>query len=147
MSYANELAYRKSAIEGASPIGLVVVLYDTLWGDFRRASDAIRNGDIASRCKELNHALVVLGQLESWVAPDSETELAASLTLFYRYLRAQVMEASVKQSSAVLDAAMELILHVRAAWQQRDTPVPPPSQERISTFSEDATRLAVSFTA
>jgi flagellar protein FliS len=147
MSYATELAYRKSAIEGASPIGLVIVLYDTLWGDFRRAAAAIRDNDIDLRCRELNHALVVLGQLESWVAPASGTELASSLTLFYRYLRAQVMEASVKQSPAVLEAAMELILHVRAAWQQRDAEVSLPVAESGSTFVEEANRLAMSFTA
>jgi flagellar protein FliS len=115
-----ELSYRKSAIEGASSIGLIIALFDTLAGDLRRAAAAIRKNDIEKRCKELDHASLVLGQLESWVDKDKGGESAQSLVQFYGYLRAQMMEASVSQSAVVLDAQIEMILHVRSAWQKLD---------------------------
>jgi flagellar protein FliS len=135
MSYGTELSYRKSAVEGASAIGLVIALYDTLWGDLHRATEAIRSGSIERRCRELDHAILVLGQLEDWVAKKDGDDLASSLTLFYRYLRAKILEASAKQSAASLEEAMGHILHVRGAWQQRDmsTPasLPVPEEPRI----------------
>lgn len=121
-----ELSYRKSAIEGASSIGLIIALFDTLAGDLRRAAAAIRKHDIEKRCKELDHASLVLGQLESWVDAEKGGESAQSLVQFYGYLRAQMMEASVSQSAAVLDAQIEMVLHVRSAWQKLDN-VPQPS--------------------
>ena len=152
MSYETELSYRRSAIEGASPIGLVIVLYDTLWGDLRRAAEAIQASDIAARCKELNHGFLVLAQLECWVAPENGGELAASLTQFYRYLRAKMMDASVNQSARTLEELMVLILHVRSAWQQRDMASVPAAEPRASTQTQGAMvlesrRISLSFSA
>jgi flagellar biosynthetic protein FliS len=152
MTSEMELNYRRSAIEGASPIGLVIALYDTLWGDLRRAAEAMNNNDIETRCSELNHGFLVLGQLESWVAPENGGDLAASLTQFYRYLRAKMMEASIKQSPKTLEELMELILHVRSAWQQRDTAIVPVVAEYMSMQSQSAQiletrRVALSFSA
>jgi flagellar protein FliS len=115
-----ELSYRRSAIEGASPIGLVIALYDTLSGDLRRAASAIRNHDIEARCKDLNHAALVLGQLEDWIDQKNGGELAQNLSNFYAYIRAKMLEASLNQSAQLLEAQIDLISQVRSAWQQRD---------------------------
>ena len=152
MSQSNELSYRKSAIEGASPIGLVIALYDTLWGDLRRAAAAIRENDIEKRCKELKHAALVLGQLEDWIDLKRGGDLAQNLTHFYAYLRAKMMEASIAKSATMLEAQMELILHVRTSWQQRDMVITPPptpktmkSTANVSTM--DSERVAFSRSA
>jgi flagellar protein FliS len=118
------LSYRRSAIEGASPIGLIIVLFDTLAGDFRRAAVALRSNDIEARCKELNHAALVLGQLENWVDPERGGEWAQTLLGFYAYLRRMMVEAAVKKSESLLDTQIEMILHVRAAWQMLDIASP-----------------------
>ena len=132
-----ELSYRRSAIAGASPIGLVIALYDTLSGDLRRAATAIRNNDIQKRCAELNHASLVLGQLESWLDKDSGEQLTQNLATFYAYLRSKMMEASVKQSAATLEEQIELISQVRSAWQQRDAAAPSTSFAPMTAFSAD----------
>jgi flagellar secretion chaperone FliS len=115
-----ELSYRKSAIEGATSIGLIIALFDTLAGDLRRAAGALRNSDIEKRCKELDHASLVLGQLESWVDMDKGGESAQALAQFYAHLRATMMEASVTLSATLLDTQIDTILQVRSAWQKLD---------------------------
>ena len=115
-----ELSYRRSAIEGASTIGLMIALFDTLVGDLRRAAFALRKNDIETRCRELNHATLVLGQLNEWVDPVNGGESAQTLSRFYAYLRAKMMEAAVTQSAKVLETQIEMILHVRSAWQKLD---------------------------
>jgi flagellar protein FliS len=116
-----ELSYRKSAIEGASSIGLIIVLFDTLAGDLRRAAAAIRKNDIEKRCRELNHAALVLGQLESWIDMNNGGESAQTLSGFYAYLRAKMMEAAGSKSAKLLETQIDMILHVRSAWQKLDT--------------------------
>ncbi|HEY0309001.1 MAG TPA: flagellar export chaperone FliS [Acidobacteriaceae bacterium] len=133
-----QLSYRRSAIQGASPIGLVIALYDTLSGDLRRAAVALRNHDIQKRCAEVNHAFLVLGQLEDWVDAKSDETLAKSLSGFYSYLRAKMMEASLKQSAPLLERLIELVLQVRTAWQQRDCM--PTDEADIDTTSGVADR-------
>ena len=116
-----ELSYRKSAIEGASPIGLIIVLFDTLAGDLRRAATAIRKNDIEKRCRELNHGALVLGQLESWIDMNNGGESAQALSGFYAYLRSKMMEAAGNSSAKLLETQIDMILHVRSAWQKLDT--------------------------
>jgi len=117
-----ELSYRRSAIVGASPIGLIIALFDTLAGDLRRAADALRKNNIEARCRELNHAALVLGHLESWVDLKNGGESAQTLSRFYVYLRAKMMEASATRSPKLLETQIDMILHVRSAWQQLDAP-------------------------
>ena len=114
------LSYRRSAIEGARPIGLIIALFDTLVGDLRRAADALRKNDIETRCRELNHAALVLGRLDSWVDLKDGGESAHTLARFYSYLRAKMMEASATKSVSLLETQIEMILHVRSAWQLLD---------------------------
>ena len=115
-----ELSYRRSAIEGASPIGLIIALFDTLAGDLRRAASALRKNDIETRCRELNHATLVVGQLNEWVDLENGGESAQTLNRFYAYLRAKMMEAAGSKSAKLLETQIEMILHVRTAWQQLD---------------------------
>ncbi len=120
MPSKTSLSYRKSAIEGASSIGLIIVLFDTLAGNLRRAAAAIRKNDIEKRCRELNHAALVLGQLETWIDINQGGESAQTLARFYAYLRAKMMEAAVTKSASLLETQIDMILHVRSAWQKLD---------------------------
>jgi flagellar protein FliS len=136
------MTYRKSSIAGATTIGLIIALFDTLVGDFRRAAIALRDGDIERRCKELNHAALVLGQLESWVDLENGGESARTMARFYAFLRAKMLEASAKKSAQVLEAQIELILHVRSAWQQLDSD---PAKALEGTDAEALGQMAASF--
>ncbi|MES2394211.1 MAG: flagellar export chaperone FliS [Acidobacteriota bacterium] len=130
-------SYRQSSIEGASPIGLVIALYDALAADLRRATDALRRDDIETRCAELHHAALILGQLEDWIDHKEGGDLAESLTAFYGYLRAKMLQASLQKSATLLEDQIELILGVRTAWHQLDTtPKAVPDEVRILTESE-----------
>ena len=49
-----DLAYRRTAAEAASGLGLLISLFDTLAGNLRRAGKAQREDDIERRCREGN---------------------------------------------------------------------------------------------
>jgi flagellar secretion chaperone FliS len=123
-SSQTQLSYRKSAIEGASSIGLIIVLFDTLAGDLRRAAAAIRKNDIEKRCRELDHASLVIGQLESWIDMSNGGESAQTLAAFYAQLRAKMMEAAGSKSAELLETQIAMIMQVRSAWHKLDTGTP-----------------------
>jgi flagellar protein FliS len=99
----------------------MIALFDTLAGDLRRAAAAIRSKNIEVRCNELNHATLVLGQLESWLDLKNGGEQAQTLARFYAYLRAKMMEAAVTESFKLLESQIDMVLHIRSAWQQLDS--------------------------
>jgi len=111
------MAYRKTGMEGTSGLGLLIALYDTLAGDLRRAAAAERSNDIAKRCREVNHAVVVIGYLEHWLAQGAGGDLADQLNHLYASLRRKLIEAQAKRSPEILEEQMALVLEVREAWQ------------------------------
>ena len=123
-----EVSYRRLAIQGASRIGLMIALFDQLASDLRRAAAALRKNDIETRCKELNHAFLVLGQLENWVDVKNGGGSAQTLSRFYAYLRAKMLEAGASKSAKLLEMQVDMILLVRSSWQQLDAPPPQVSE-------------------
>ena len=130
------MSYRRSAVEGASTIGLMIALFDTLAGDLRRAAAAIRTNDIETRCRELNHAALVLGQLENWIDLKNGGDSAQTLSRFYAYLRAKMMEAALSKSFKLIEVQIDMILHVRSAWQQLDAAPPERPEAQIVVAAE-----------
>lgn len=124
-----EMAYRKTAIGGASGFGLLVALYDTLAGDLRRAAEAERSNDLEKRTKELNHALLVVAYLEEYVERGSGGKLADHLVALYKSLRRKMIEAQVKRSAEILEEQMAQVLKIREVWQRFELGSSPSKQE------------------
>jgi flagellar secretion chaperone FliS len=112
--------YRQSSTQGVNRVGLVVRLYDAIIEDLRRAREAIRSGQVERRVKCVNHALLILAELESVLDQERGGQVARHLGGFYRVTRAMIVEANVRASDAPFARLMELFLPVRQAWQQAE---------------------------
>jgi flagellar secretion chaperone FliS len=115
-----DLAYRRTAASGASGIGLLISLYDTLASDLRRAADAERCNDIPRRGREIGHALLVIGHLEHALNQGTGGELARQLKTFYAELRRNLIQAQVRRSAVALEREMASVLKIREFWQKAD---------------------------
>jgi flagellar secretion chaperone FliS len=114
----NERSYRRAAIEGASSVALVIMLYDRLALDMGRAISAMRSGDIEGRCAELKHALLILQQLEGSLDHERGGEAARNLAALYSYARAKIMQAQLKHDATLLEEIVGHFLDVKRAWQK-----------------------------
>ena len=120
-----ELYYRKTAAASSGGgLGLLIALYDTLAGDLRRMAEAERGDDLVRRCREANHALLVIGCLEDWVTRGSSGELADQLTAFYGSLRRNLIRAQTQRSPELIEEQMAQVLKLREAWQAIELRVP-----------------------
>lgn len=124
---SSETLYRQMAGEGATYIGLLLVVYDTLAEDFRRAAQAVARSEIAARCEATNHALLLLGHLESWTESLDDAILSSSLLQFYGYLRTQALQLQTATDPAGFHELAQLVGETRACWQQRESQPPPPT--------------------
>jgi len=116
-----DLAYRKTAVEGASGFGLLIALYDTLARNLQRAAEAERANDLEKRGDEVKHALLVVAYLEDWVQGGPGGELADQLTAFYANLRRSLIQAQIRRSPEMLEQEMASVLKIREYWQQADS--------------------------
>jgi flagellar secretion chaperone FliS len=122
--YSAASAYQKSAAHGASAVGQVVSLYDTILRDFRRALTAIEAGNIEARVFELNHALTVIGELQGVLDFQRGGEAAVVLERFYNVTRPMIVDANVCVSGKVIVELIEMYQTMRQAWDQVEQKLP-----------------------
>ena len=132
------LSYREAAVAGASPVRLVILLYEQVIEDLRRALNAQRQKDIEARTREINHAILVLGHLQATLDKDQGGVVAANLDRFYQQVKSGLVEAQFQQSEAALERQISCLMQVYDAWCEVDrnlnpTPAQPPEPGQTSS--------------
>ena len=146
------LTYRQMSVQGASPLGLVGMLYDGAIAAMQRAVMAIEAHDIEKKCHHLCRALAIIAQLEGSLNFELGGEVARTLQTFYQYVRAQAMKANIENSGDILRALIENLTTVRDAWREGErrlaaqgTSAPAEGSSARKDWDEAATvRLTVS---
>lgn len=129
-------AYRQLSVQGATPLGLVVMLYDGAVAALQRAVNAIEAGDIGQKCANLNRAQAIIAQLEGTLNFEAGGEVARTLKSLYLYSRAQILNANLQNSAPVLCALIEKLSNVREAWYEADRkPSPAPQTPAVTESS------------
>ena len=94
MAYPTPTAYLQASVETASPARLLVMLYDRLVLDCRRAVAAQESGDQRGRRIQLLHAQDIVAELQSSLRPDA-WDGGQALNGLYTHLLVQLVRANV----------------------------------------------------
>jgi flagellar secretion chaperone FliS len=113
-------SYREAAVRGASPVRLVICLYEQAIEDLRRAVAALEKKDIAARTRAINHALMVIGQLQGTLDMERGGDVATNLLRFYTMIRAGLIEAQFRQSVSIVEQKMAQLVTVHGAWLEAE---------------------------
>ena len=142
------LAYRETASLGASPVGVVVLLYDRLAQDIHAAVAASKTNQVEARTTALNHALLILQQLQGRLDFAAGGAAARQLNAFYNHVRGKLLEAQIRQSPELLLAQAQAIAQIREVWaeverngSQASGAHVPPSTPDVPTAAADTLNL------
>ena len=75
--------YKKVEIAGSLPSRRIVLIFENIITQFRRAALAIEQNDVPMRADAVSKSLAVLGTLRQELDFEAAPELAANLELFY----------------------------------------------------------------
>jgi flagellar protein FliS len=109
-------AYRDNAAQGATPIELVILLYDAAIEDLRRALAAMQASDIEGRSNLVGHALLVLQQLQGTLDFERGGAAASQFEQFYNLVRAKLLEAQMRASPDLMQQQLRAMVEVRDSW-------------------------------
>jgi flagellar secretion chaperone FliS len=109
-------SYREAAVRGASPVRLVICLYEQAIEDLRRAVIALEKGDIEARTRGINHALMVIAQLQGSLDMERGGGVSINLERFYNVVRSSLIEAQLKQSVRILEQQISQLVMIHEAW-------------------------------
>lgn len=109
--------YRELAVKSATPVGLIIFLYDFAIEALLRASREIDAGNIEGRTAELNYCLSVITELQRSLNFEQGGEVAKHLTDLYDVSRAKILEANIKSSKEIIERLVQVLASIRDAWQ------------------------------
>jgi flagellar biosynthetic protein FliS len=109
-------AYQETAVHGAKPVRLTILLYEQIIQHVNRAAEAVSARNFEAVASEVSHATGVIGYLQATLQREKGPAVARNLSKFYTMLREKLMEAQVRCSREILDRLRENMIEVREAW-------------------------------
>jgi flagellar protein FliS len=110
--------YQEHSLDGASPVDLVVALYDGILRFLHAAISAVERGDVRGRRVAVKRALAILIHLQARLRMDIGGRPAQVLSEFYASMFALILQASVGASAQRFEEVIGCVRNVRDAWKQ-----------------------------
>lgn len=117
--------YRKQAVNGASPLQLIVMLYDGALRFMEAGRAAIVAGNLEQQNASLQKAQRIIAELISCLDMAQGGEIAQNLFGLYTYCYNQLVEANFDDRADLVDQVMKIMSDLRESWVQLE------SQQRV----------------
>ena len=109
-------AYQSNAVTTASPGELTLMLYNGCLRFIKAARMAMENKEIEKKNENLIKAQNIISELR--VTLNMELEVSKNMMVMYDYILRRLIEANMKNDTAILDEAEELVTGFRDTWKQ-----------------------------
>jgi flagellar secretion chaperone FliS len=120
-----KLTYRENAVRTATPIELVVILFDAAIADMRRAVSAIQASDVEERANAVRHAMLILQQLQGTLDFEPGGQVARQFEQFYNLIRAKLLESQLRNSPELIGQQIQFMSEVRDCWVEAKKRIEP----------------------
>jgi flagellar secretion chaperone FliS len=142
-------SYQQYGLDGASPVDLVVALYDGIIRFLHDAAAAVDRRDESGRRAAVKRALDIVIHLQSRLRMDVGGRPAQALSEFYASIFAEIVQASQTASRPKFENAIACVRNLRDAWREvaREEAGHRGAEELIPTAPVDSEVSGSSWTA
>ncbi len=116
MSYA-AVQYRAARTVTASPLGILIQLYEGAVRFLRKARLAMDRGDVPARAEALRRAHAIVTELQVTLEHDHAPDLAAQLDALYDFVLDRITQGTIEQNPERLAEAEKVLIDLLEAWQ------------------------------
>lgn len=111
--------YLEDQVKFASPITVVIMLYDKAIQCLKSCSDSIKGGETNLKAKGLPlcRAVDIIAELQSVLDRQHGGEIAQNLDKLYGYMLEKLTVANYKNDSASIDEVAKLLEELREGWR------------------------------
>jgi flagellar protein FliS len=125
-------AYRSHQVQGAGPLGLVLLTYDALIRNLNFARDAAIAADYAAQADYSMQAVSALLELISSLDHEAGGQVASSLGSMYAYMYRRLMESQTGDTIDAMTEVMALAETLREGWQGLSDQQQPAAQRQFT---------------
>lgn len=116
METSQTKSYKKLQVDTASPIGLVIMLYDRTIALLNKAKDEISEKQYEAKGHTLDKATDIVFELLTTLDKDKGGEIASSLSDLYNFVLREITNANSKLNIKSLDNAIKILSELRESW-------------------------------
>ena len=116
----NAFEYQKNAVVSASPVGLIVMLYDGALRCMSRAREAMLANDLKKQDDQLRRAQKMVIELMTSLDMSRGGDIAKNLFALYSYVTEKLVEANMRDDVEAIDDAVKVMEGLRSSWSELD---------------------------
>lgn len=110
--------YRRQSVNSATPIQLVVMLYDGALRACEAAAAAMEGGNLQRQHEQLLRAQKILTELSGSLDMDGGGEIAKNLFGLYAYCLNELVTANIDDDPAPVRRCIRVLSELRGAWAE-----------------------------
>jgi flagellar protein FliS len=138
------LAYTENTLVGASPMRLVIALYEGAVDAVRQSTKCFETGDIMGRGAAITKATNILSELIFSLDMEKGGEISLNLKKLYSYMQQRLLSAHMQKNVASLTEVEGLLMQLLEAWNTvASEPAQEAAQSTTSLQIEDYGELIV----
>jgi flagellar protein FliS len=111
-------SYLQTDVQSATPLTLVVRLYDAAVGSAATAHDAMVRRDIPARRAAINRLMDIIAELQNTLDLERGGKIATDLDGLYTYLLSRLLDAISRQDARPVEEVQRILTTLRGAWQE-----------------------------
>lgn len=117
MSYA-VAQYRSAKIQTATPLQILVALYDGAIRFMKQAGEACKQGNVSKKGVALNRAHAIVSELQATLDASHAPQLCENLDRLYEFVLFRIQQANLRTDSNQLTSAITVMEQLRSAWSE-----------------------------
>lgn len=139
--------YKRSNIETAGKLDLVVMCYEKAILSLNQAKSLFMQNEYEKKGKKIQNVLDIINELQCNLNIEKGGTIAKNLDSIYSYLTARILKADIEKDLKALDECAGILGELKGAWDEishggrNENPVPVQKIRPVSGLTE---RLAVS---
>ncbi len=140
MDTSQTKSYKKLQVETASPISLVIMLYDRAIILLNKAKNEISEKQYEEKTKTLDKVSDIVMELLSTLDRDKGGEIASSLANLYNFVLREITNANQKLNTKSCDNAIKILSELRESWES----IKNTEETDVKSQDNDITQLDIS---
>lgn len=117
METPQKQSYKKLQVDTASPISLVLMLYDRAIVLLDKAKNEISEKQYEAKGHTLDKASDIIYELLTTLDKEKGGEIASSLATLYNFVLREIRDANINLNTKPLDNAIKIMSELRESWE------------------------------
>lgn len=110
--------YRSARTTTASPLQVLIQLYDGAIRFLRQGQEAMKSKDYATKGKMISKAHAIVSELQATLRPEHSPELCDQLFGLYDFALHRITQANIHNDPDELESVIKVLTELRAGWAE-----------------------------